>query len=61
MPFSPDQICTCLRCEYSWVKRVDARPVRCPNCKQPNWDTESPGRGRPRKVKPAVKGKKAAK
>jgi hypothetical protein len=38
MAFSEEQVCKCVRCTYVWVKRVPGRPVRCPNCKQPNWD-----------------------
>jgi hypothetical protein len=37
-----EMICRCLRCGHEWVKRlrVTARPVRCPACKQHNWDKE---------------------
>ena len=48
---SLENLCHCLRCDHDWFKRVEARPVRCPNCKQPNWDL-APGeltRGRPAK------------
>lgn len=49
-------VCDCLRCGHAWVKRVQSRPVRCPKCKQPNWDTRSKGVGRP-SVKKAGKKK----
>jgi DNA-directed RNA polymerase subunit RPC12/RpoP len=37
-----EMICRCLRCGHEWVKRLQAaaRPVRCPACKQHNWDKE---------------------
>lgn len=57
MPMPQSMTCECLRCNYVWVKRIPARPVRCPKCKQPNWDTRSRGLGRPPKA--AEKAKKA--
>jgi hypothetical protein len=50
MPMPQSMICECLRCDYVWAKRIPGRPVRCPKCKQPNWDTPSPGLGRPPKA-----------
>jgi hypothetical protein len=49
MPIAPEMVCDCLRCGHAWVKRVAGRPVRCPKCKQPNWDSPSQGVGRPPK------------
>ena len=57
MPIPSEKICECVRCGYAWVKRVDARPVRCPKCKQPNWDVPV-GKikmGRPKKKAEAPK------
>lgn len=51
MPIPKALICDCRRCGHAWVKRVETRPVRCPKCKSPYWDTP-PGKlkvGRPRK------------
>ena len=31
--------CVCKRCSHKWVKRVEAEPKYCPNCKQPKWQT----------------------
>jgi hypothetical protein len=47
--------CHCRRCDHRWVKRIEGRPVRCPECKQPNWDKEVGELkvGRPRGVKKA--------
>lgn len=47
MPIPKNLICDCLRCGHAWVKRIEGRPVRCPKCKQPNWDKPSMGVGRP--------------
>jgi len=33
----------CERCEHTWVGRNGGKPVVCPSCKSPYWDT-------PRKV-----------
>jgi hypothetical protein len=47
-------------CKVSWIKRVETRPVRCPKCKQPNWDIaagELP-MGRPAKARGRNKGSK---
>jgi predicted Zn-ribbon and HTH transcriptional regulator len=53
MPIPPEMICDCLRCGHAWVKRVAGRPVRCPKCKQPNWDVAAGvlPMGRPPKAK----------
>jgi hypothetical protein len=59
MSFSEEQICNCVRCSYVWVKRVAGRPVRCPNCKQPNWDVAPLKRG-PKPKPKAAKKKKVA-
>ena len=61
MPIPKDMVCDCLRCGYAWVKRVPGRPVRCPKCKQPNWDTRSMGVGRPPAASEKSRKKKAAK
>ena len=50
-------VCECQRCGHGWVKRISGRPARCPKCKQHNWDSHSPGLGRPPKT--AEKAKKA--
>ena len=52
MPIPSEMICDCLRCGHGWVKRVAGRPVRCPKCKQPNWDVAVGGvrMGRPPKT-----------
>jgi hypothetical protein len=34
-------LCKCERCRHTWVKRIEERPVRCPKCKQPNWDVKA--------------------
>lgn len=51
MPIPKAMICDCLRCGHAWVKRVSARPVRCPKCKRANWDIPAGKlkRGRPQK------------
>jgi predicted Zn-ribbon and HTH transcriptional regulator len=51
MPIPQSMICNCRRCGHSWVKRIAARPVRCPHCKLRNWDVAAGKlkRGRPRK------------
>ena len=33
----------CLRCGKEWPSK-QARPVRCPECKHPAWDTRGPKR-----------------
>lgn len=33
----------CLRCNHTWTKRTEGKPVQCPVCKSPAWD-------KPRKV-----------
>jgi len=30
--------CTCLRCNHSWLKRVQTKPLQCPNCGTRRWD-----------------------
>ena len=35
---------SCKRCGHKWVARIK-RPVQCPKCKSPYWDSE------PRKLK----------
>jgi predicted Zn-ribbon and HTH transcriptional regulator len=55
-----DRICRCVRCGYEWVKRVGGRPVRCPHCKEHDWD-KPVGMlkvGRPKKKAPAKKKRK---
>jgi hypothetical protein len=55
MPIPPAMICECLRCSHAWIKRIEGRPVRCPKCKQPNWDLPRRKVGRPSKDIPAGK------
>jgi len=40
-------------CGHTWVKRIDARPVRCPNCQEHDWGVPAGKlkRGRPPKRK----------
>jgi len=59
MPIPRELICDCVRCGHAWVKRVAGRPVRCPKCKQPNWDKRvgEVKIGRPATKKPGPKGK----
>jgi Zn finger protein HypA/HybF involved in hydrogenase expression len=38
MPIPPNMICDCRRCGHAWVKRIAGRPVRCPKCKEHDWD-----------------------
>lgn len=45
MPIPSVMICECVRCGHSWVKRVETKPIRCPNCKKPNWDVPPLKRG----------------
>jgi hypothetical protein len=53
MTIPASMICKCLRCKHTWLKRIDGRPVRCPGCKQYDWDLPVGvlPRGRPRKNK----------
>lgn len=30
---------TCLRCGYTWIPRVQHRPVRCAHCRSEYWHT----------------------
>lgn len=52
----PGLMCHCLRCGKWWMKRVEGRPVRCPQCKEHDWDVPAGVKplGRPK----AAKGKK---
>jgi predicted Zn-ribbon and HTH transcriptional regulator len=47
----PEALCLCLRCGHYWMKRIVGRPVRCPECKEHDWDIEAGIKpmGRPRK------------
>lgn len=29
----------CLRCGHSWIPREERKPLVCPKCKSPYWDT----------------------
>ena len=41
MTIPKSMVCKCERCRHTWVKRIEGRPVRCPKCKQPNWDVKA--------------------
>lgn len=28
----------CLHCGYHWLRRIDGRPVKCPQCQNRKWD-----------------------
>jgi hypothetical protein len=59
MPIPQSMICKCMRCGHAWIKRIEGRPVRCPNCKEHDWDIAAGElqRGRPKKKALAKKGK----
>lgn len=29
----------CLRCDHKWFQRKPKKPIICPKCKSPYWDT----------------------
>ena len=33
-----DGMC-CLRCGHRWLRRITAKPIRCPKCMSAHWDT----------------------
>lgn len=32
--------CKCFKCGHKWIKRVDKRPLQCPECKSRKWDAK---------------------
>lgn len=44
--------CHCIRCEHTWLKRVEGEPVKCPGCKSTLWNTPRKRKGR--KLRPAA-------
>jgi predicted Zn-ribbon and HTH transcriptional regulator len=31
--------CTCARCGHQWRTRTEDKPIICPSCKSPYWNT----------------------